>query len=305
MSKQQFQLKPMACAIFLCMGLCTTTILPQITYANEPVSSAQVPEQTSEDAASPYSKLDWQIGPKKENIANVATLMTLKGDGFLDYKNSDQFLELTGNLTSGSTNIIVAEDDSWWGTFDFDASGYVKDDEKIDADELLKQLKSSDEPSNQERERLGLTKIYTDSWAVPPKYDPVSKHLEWALKVRDENNDESINYTVRLLGRTGVMSATLVSDLENLDQNIVAFKKSIKGFEFNPGEKYSEFKDGDKVAEYGLAALVVGGAAAIATKKGLWGMIAAFFAATWKFIAVAFVAMFGFIGKIFKRNKSE
>jgi uncharacterized membrane-anchored protein len=47
-------------------------------------------------------------------------------------------------LTSGSTNILVAPDNSWWATFDFDPSGYVKDDEKIDADALLKQLKESD-----------------------------------------------------------------------------------------------------------------------------------------------------------------
>jgi uncharacterized membrane-anchored protein len=49
-------------------------------------------------------------------------------------------------LTSGSTNILVAPDNSWWATFDFDPSGYVKDDEKIDADALLKQLKESDAP---------------------------------------------------------------------------------------------------------------------------------------------------------------
>ncbi|KAF1026755.1 MAG: hypothetical protein GAK29_01068 [Acinetobacter bereziniae] len=210
---------------------------------------------------------------------------------------------MSGNLTSGTTNILVAEDDSWWATFDFDPSGYVKDDEKIDADALLKELKSYDEAANDERVRLGLEKLYTDSWAVAPKYDPVSKHLEWALKVRSANNTETINYTVRLLGRTGVMSATLVSDPENLDKNIQAFKKSIQGFEYNTGQRYTEFKAGDKVAEYGLAALVVGGVAAVATKKGFWAMIAAFFAATWKFILVGFAALFGFIGKIFKRNK--
>lgn len=197
----------------------------------------------------------------------------------------------------------MAEDDSWWATFDFDQSGYVKDDEKIDADALLKELKSYDEAANQELVRQGLGKIFTDSWAVPPKYDPTTKHLEWALKVRDEDNQETINYTVRLLGRTGVMSATLVSDPEHLTENIQAFKSSIKGFEFNSGERYTEFQTGDKVAEYGLAALVVGGAAAIATKKGFWAAIVAFFAAAWKFIMIGIAACVGFIGKLFKRNK--
>ena len=34
------------------------------------------------------------------------------------------------------------------------------------------------------------------------------------------------------------------------------------------GERYAEFRAGDRVAEYGLAALVLGGAAAVATKSG-------------------------------------
>lgn len=299
------QKHPIAQAVLLCISLSTPMLVPSYSYA-ETATAEQSPvnsENTSAQQQSPYAQLNWEIGPKKENIANVATLNTIKGDGFLDYSNSDKFLELSGNLTSGTTNILVAEDDSWWATFDFDPSGYVKDDEKIDADALLKELKSYDEAANDERVRLGLEKLYTDSWAVAPKYDPVSKHLEWALKVRSADNTETINYTVRLLGRTGVMSATLVSDPENLDKNIQAFKKSIQGFEYNTGQRYTEFQAGDKVAEYGLAALVVGGVAAVATKKGFWAMIAAFFAATWKFILVGFAALFGFIGKIFKRNK--
>jgi uncharacterized membrane-anchored protein len=307
MLKKQFNLKlqPVTYAVLLCLSLSTSTLIPVYSYAETTTTEqSTTPDQSTQtQQESPYSKLNWQIGPKKENLADVATLNTIKGDGFLDISNSDKFLELTGNLTSGSTNVLVAEDDSWWATFDFEPSGYVKDDEKIDADALLKELKSYDEAANAERVRLGLDKLYTDSWAVPPKYDPVSKHLEWALKVRGEDNMETINYTVRLLGRTGVMSATLVSDPENLDRNIQAFKNSIKGFQYNSGERYTEFQAGDKVAEYGLAALVVGGAAAVATKKGFWAVIAAFFAATWKFILVGVAACIGFIGKIFKRNK--
>jgi uncharacterized membrane-anchored protein len=64
------------------------------------------------------------------------------------------------------------------------------------------------------------------------------------------------------------MSATLVSDPASLDQDIRAFKAALTGFDFNQGQKYSEFRSGDKVAEYGLAALIVGGAAAAAVKSG-------------------------------------
>jgi uncharacterized membrane-anchored protein len=299
------KIRPLVYAISISLATIGTLSIPYSVYASENTDTTTINNQsTPQTNENQISKLDWHIGPKKENIANVATLNTLKDEGFLDPKNSDKFLEFTGNLTGGSTNILVSPDGAWWATFNFDPSGYVKDDEKIDADALLKQLKESDGPSNEERTRLGLPKLYTVGWAVPPHYDNQTKRLEWALKVRAEDNSETINYTIRILGRTGVTSATLVSDEEQLTQNIDGFKKSISGFDYNFGEKYAEYKEGDKIAGYGLAALIAGGAAVVATKKGFWAVIAAFFAAAWKFIAVGVIAAGGWISSLFKRNKS-
>ncbi|EPF93005.1 membrane protein [Acinetobacter gyllenbergii] len=299
------KLIPLSYAIALSLSVLGTTTIPSYVHASASTEETATNNTTTQNAAeNPMATLDWHLGPKKENVANVATLNTLKDEGFLDPKNADKFLELTGNLTTGTTNILVAPDDSWWATFDFDPSGYVKDDEKIDADALLKQLKESDEPSNEERARLGYPKLYTVGWAVPPHYDNQTKRLEWALKIRDEENNEAINYTIRILGRTGVTSATLVSDEEHLTQNINAFKSSLKGFDYNFGEKYAEYREGDKVAEYGLAALIAGGAAVVATKKGFWAAIAAFFAAAWKFIAVGVVAVGGWLRSLFNKKKS-
>ena len=100
------------------------------------------------------------------------------------------------------------------------------------------------------------------------------------------------------------MSATLVSDPTSLSRDVVDFKRSLEGFTYVSGEKYSEFKSGDKIAAYGLGALIVGGAAALATKKGFWGVIAAFFAAFWKLIAGVAIALLAWIGSIFKRKNS-
>lgn len=299
----QKKLMPLNYAIALSLSILGTASIPSYAYASasteETISNTAPAQQTEEN---PMAKLDWHLGPKKENVANVATLNTLKDEGFLDPINSDKFLEITGNLTSGSTNILVAPDNSWWATFDFDPSGYVKDDEKIDADALLKQLKESDAPSNEERTRQGLPKLYTVGWAIPPHYDNQTKRLEWALKIRDDSNSEAINYTIRILGRTGVTSATLVSDEEHLTQNIDEFKSSLKGFDYNFGEKYAEYREGDKVAEYGLAALIAGGAAVVATKKGFWAIVATFFAAAWKFIAVGAIAVGGWVSSLFKKK---
>jgi uncharacterized membrane-anchored protein len=136
---------------------------------------------------------------------------------------------------------------------------------------------------------------------VLPHYDKATKRLEWGLKLRSEGK-EMLNYTIRILGRTGVMNATLVSSPETLDTDVRTFKESLPGFDFNAGERYAEFKEGDRVAELGLAALIAGGAAAVATKKGFLTAILGFLAATWKFVAVAVVGLFSWLRSLFKKK---
>ena len=58
------------------------------------------------------------------------------------------------------------------------------------------------------------------------------------------------------------------------------------------------------MAEIGLAALVVGGAAAVAAKTGFWKVLITALAAFWKFIAVGAVAVFAAIGKLFKKKET-
>jgi hypothetical protein len=86
----------------------------------------------------------------------------------------------------------------------------------------------------------------------------------------------TVNYNIRLLGRAGVMNAVLVSDPTALENDIRAFKTTLAGFSFDPGERYSEYRAGDKIAEYGLTGLIVGGAAAAAAKTGAFKFLGKF-----------------------------
>jgi uncharacterized membrane-anchored protein len=103
-----------------------------------------------------------------------------------------------------------------------------------------------------------------------------------------------VNYAIRLLGRRGVMHAVLVSDPARLDADVAEFKAALGGYAFVPGERYSEFRAGDRVAEYGLAALVLGGAAAVATKTG-------FFKAFGKLIVVGAVGLGAAVLAVFRK----
>ncbi|HEX7769105.1 MAG TPA: DUF2167 domain-containing protein, partial [Dokdonella sp.] len=86
-------------------------------------------------------------------------------------------------------------------------------------------------------------------------------------------------------------------DPETIERDVASFKRSLDGFHFNPGETYAEYREGDRVAEYGLTALVAGGAVAIAAKTG-------FLAKFWKLIVGGVVAGFAALGKLFGRRKS-
>lgn len=259
--------------------------------------------QSGGDPGDELRKLQWQVGPAEGRISTRATIEVPEGYVFLDEKNTRRFLELAGNPPQDGHYLFAPESLKWFSVFSFDPSGYVKDDEKIDPDALLKSLKASDGPSNEERKRLGMQLLYTDGWQVPPHYDAETKRLEWGMRLKQQDGEMVVNYTSRLLGRSGVMSAVLVADVESLPVDTQEFKQALQQFSYVPGEKYSEFKQGDRMAEYGLAALVVGGAAAVATKKGFWTLISGFLAAFWKVLAGVGVAAAAGIGSLFKRKK--
>ncbi len=260
-------------------------------------------QQDPQQAMQELRNLAWQKGPGTGQLAGKAQITIPDNYVFLDSQNTRRFLELTGNPPRDGHYTYAPSTLNWFAVFSFSSTGYIKDDEKINPDELLSSLKASDGPSNEERKRLGMSAILTDGWQVPPHYDPETKRLEWGVRLKTANGESVVNYTTRLLGRSGVMNATLVSDPNNLAQDIASFKGSLQKFAYVPGERYTEFKQGDHVAEFGLAALVLGGAAAVATKKGLWGAIAAFLAAFWKLIAGVTVAALAGLRSIFKRKK--
>lgn len=248
--------------------------------------------------------LDWKQSPAEGAIANRAIVKLDGGLRFLDDKNTSEFLTLLGNLPRTNTFTVVKGDLQWFSVFSFLEEGYVKDDEKIDADELLANLKENNIAGAEERKKRGLPVLHLEGWSIPPRYDNANKRLEWATLLRTDSGEKTVNFSTKLLGRRGHMDVVLVSSPETLENDIVEFKSMLKGFDYVSGERYSEWTQGDKVAAYGLGALVMGGAAAVATKKGLWAVLGGIIAAGWKVLAGLAVAALAGLGSIFKKKKA-
>ena len=250
------------------------------------------------------ARLKWQIGPTTSSIGDKATIKVPDGYAFLDNGETMKFMELTHNLPNGREYVLAPKELDWFAIFEFAPIGFVKDDETIDADATLKSVREHTERANEERKKRGWETMSVVGWQFPPQYDRQAKLLEWALIGRnDADGHQAINYNTRILGRTGVMNVVVVSGPDNLNKAVATFKGIINGYEYASGEKYSDFRQGDRMAEYGLAALIVGGAAAVATKKGFWAVLAGFLAAAWKFVAAAAVAVLAWIGNLFKKKK--
>jgi uncharacterized membrane-anchored protein len=247
-------------AAFMGAALLSTFAVTSSAFAQQPKSEEQVRRE--------LEALAWQRGPTEGRVGSLATIKVPAGQAFLDAANTRRFLELNGNPPRDNRYTLVAEDLSWFAVFVFEETGYVKDDEKLDPEALLKSMQEAEGPSNKERQRLGMGAVYSEGWHVQPHYDLSTRRLEWGVRLRTESGQHVVNYSIRLLSRRGVMHVIVVSEPEQLNHDIGVFKTSLASYSFVPGERYSEFRSGDRVAEYGLGALVLGGAAAVAVKSG-------------------------------------
>ena len=250
-------------------------------------------------------ELNWIRGPQQMQLFGNSTLNVPAAYVFLNPADTAKLQTLEHNLGGGTQYFFAPEDLHWGATLSFRSDGYVKDDEKIDADSLLKNITENTAAGNTTRRERGWDEMQVVGWQTPPHYDTQTHRLEWAIDGKDlKTNQVVANFNTRVLGRGGVMSAVLVTSPEALAAGIAEFNGTLAGFEYTPGQRYAEYRPGDKVAKYGLAALVTGGAAAIAVKTGLWKVLLGAAAAGWKFIAAAAVALSAGIARRFKRKSA-
>jgi uncharacterized membrane-anchored protein len=185
----------------------------------------------------------------------------------------------------------------------YEEDGYVKDEEaeKIDYSELLTEMKKAVEDQNPERQKAGYEPIHLVGWAKAPYYDQQRHKLYWAKELKfGANQENTLNYNIRMLGRRGVLVLNAVAGMAQLPEIEQATPRILAAVDFNPGHRYADFKPGsDKVATYGLAAMVAGGVAAkLGFFKGIWLAILG----AKKFVIVAVIAIAAWLRKLFGKK---
>ena len=263
-------------------------------------------------------------GPASVALKGQATLALPDHFGFVPQKEASALMSLMGNRTGENFLGLVFparpkdserpkgdsgdSADHWFISVQYDPAGYIKDDDAKhwDADKLLQSLKDGTEAANADRARAGIPPLMVTRWIEVPAYEAGTHRLVWSAEAKLKNGpdqDPTINYNTYLLGREGYVSLNLVTTTSAVDQDKAAARQLLAAVSFNSGKRYSDFNSStDKVAAYGLAALVAG----VAAKK--LGLLALFAASAVKFAKVIAVAVAGIgavVTKWFKARASR
>ncbi len=274
------------------------------------LAALSLPSARADDPPAPEIQLDLKRGPCKGALGDVATIDVPEGYVFVEKKDMPRFLELTQNLPSDDmvgALLPAGEEEDWVIWFSYDPVGFVKDDDKskLDAAKMLEAMQEGQEEANAERKKRGWGETTLEGWVKEPFYDTQTHRLTWGLKLHSKEGGEWINYNSRLLGRRGYVSANLAVSPAALEAVTPRYNQLLTAFAYPADGTYQAFTSGDKVAEFGLVALVAGGAGVAAAKMGLFAKLGKFIAAFFKIILVGVVGAGVAIKKFFFGEKKS
>jgi uncharacterized membrane-anchored protein len=292
------------------MRASTITTTSLALYALFGLGLPALAAEPAEEAAQQRPTFDYQAG----NIVlpnKVATLHLAGNYRYLDPKETEKLLVAWGNQPGNDTQgaIVPTEVDpmdaeGWAVIVTYEEDGHIDDSDAkdIDYDDMLKDMKEGTEDNNPARKEAGYEAVHLIGWAEKPHYDAAAKKLYWAKELKFEGaQSNTLNYDVRVLGREGVLSMNAVASAGQLSQIRSDMKPLIEVAEFNEGYRYADFNSKtDRMAEYGLGALIAGG---VAAKLGLFAKLGALLLAFKKLIIVGLVAIGGFVARLFGKKK--
>lgn len=243
---------------------------------------------------------------------NLAKIKIPAGFRFLDAKQAQTVIyDLWGNPRDNENKlyglivpekISVAASNSWAFVIQYDDMGFVKDDDadKINYDDLLKEMQEGEATENAERTKAGYPAVHLVGWAQKPYYDKNKKVLHWAKEIAFGGETEhTLNYNVRVLGRKGVLVLNAVGGMGSLPEITQNIDGVLSSVEFNQGHKYSDFDPSvDKVAAWTVGGLVAG---KVLAKAGLFAVLAKF----GKVIILAIVAGASALWRFITGRKKE
>ncbi len=276
-------------------------------------AQAQGQAEAELEAAFEAAKQTAVQGPSDVKLGEQATLKLPEGFVYVPPVEGQRIMTAMGNrVGTGLLGLVFPADDpdaSWFVVMSYVDSGYIRDDDAKDwnADELLANLKAGTDEQNRERKARGIPEMEVLGWVEAPRYDAATHRLVWSAATKDKSapgaSPRGVNYNTYALGREGYISLNLVTEYASIATDRPLANRLLGALEFSAGRRYADFNAStDRVAEYGLAALVGGFAA---KKLGLFATLGVLLVKFWKVLAIAGVGLAAGLGKLLGRKKAE
>jgi uncharacterized membrane-anchored protein len=285
-------------------------LIPAATLRAQAHDPAATPSSAQADSSDGGYTKAVQRGLRTIALRDQATLKLPEGFGYLPTAEASKLMLAMGNdVGENFIGLIVPlGPEDWMISVDYDPAGYIKDDDAKNwkSDELLQNLKDGTEAGNERRGKLGIPALEVTRWIEPPAYDSATQRLVWSIEAREKNAtadaENTVNYNTYVLGRDGYISLDLITSATQIEAQKPIARTLLAAVSFSEGKRYADFNSStDKIAAYGLAALV-GGLAA--KKLGLLAVAGLFIAKFFKIILIAVFAGGATIRKFFTRKQA-
>lgn len=299
--------------LFVAVAVLWAAFAPSVAFAQDaPPSEAS--RQAELNAALAAASKTGTDGPNDVAMIDQGTLKLPAGYFFVPKAEGQRILRALGNrvddpaFASSFVGLVLGKhpSDSWIVVIRHIKEGYIKDDDakNWNADELLNNIREGAERANEDRVKRGFPEMQVVGWIEPPAYDPASHRLVWSLLAKDKQAPDgagsNVNYNTYALGRDGYFSLNLLSTSERIATDKAVARELLADLSYSPGKRYEDFSAStDRIAEYGLLALVGG----VAVKKlGLLALAGALILKFAKVILIGAAALGAGIMKFFRRK---
>jgi uncharacterized membrane-anchored protein len=292
-------------------------VLSIFAYAHDPADSTEIYQKIYFHFIDSVNKaMVYSTGKIKPEDGHVM-LNIPEGFKYLNKDQSKYVLTKVWNNPESSADEVIGmifpadagpfTDSSYAFVITYSEIGYVKDEDadKINYDDLMKNIQEEEKTENEKRTKAGYPTIHIVGWAEKPYYDKQKKTLHWAKEIEfgGEDGSHTLNYEIRILGRKGMLSLNAVGKMYNLPLVNQQISKVLDVASFTEGNSYIDFDPKiDKVAAWTIGGLVVGH---LLAKAGILALIVKFLAPLWKFIVLAFAGLGAWFKKKLGRKKEE
>lgn len=211
--------------------------------------------------------------------------------------------KLFGNPSERSrleTVVVGGKDLDQVVTFEnISSTGYIGLDDwgQLDPAALLAEIQHNTDLENQQRRQQGISALHVRAWVQPPTLDRSTATAYWAIASDEETGGINVNSVALRLGRDGFEKLTWIG-MEDQYQATDVLAVMLRAHSFAPGTSFADHISTDRMAGYGVAALVATVLGAKAVKVAAGGAAAGGLAALGKLFPALLAAIAGAFYKL-------